>query len=85
MRKITLEPSALAHISIWIKDDIKMLSKIFQLIDNTVKTPFEGLGKPEPLKGNYAGYWSRRITQEHRMIYKVENDAIIVISLHGHY
>ena len=49
------------------------------------KTPFEGIGQPESLKANYSGYWSRRINLEHRIIYKVENNQIIVHSLYGHY
>ena len=50
-----------------------------------VKIPFEGIGQPEPLKANYSGYWSRRINQEHRLIYKVEDDKIVVHSFYGHY
>ena len=49
------------------------------------RDPFKGLGKPEPLKYKYQGFWSRRITQEHRLIYRMVNDNIIVISLKGHY
>ena len=49
------------------------------------KTPFEGIGKPEPLKGDYTGYWSRRITDEHRIVYKVEDRSIVIIQLKGHY
>jgi toxin YoeB len=48
-----------------------MLKKIYSLIDNTCETPFEGISQPERLKANYSGYWSRRINQEHRLIYKV--------------
>ncbi len=48
-------------------------------------TPYEGLGKPEQLKGNYSGFWSRRINQEHRIVYEVINESIVIISLYGHY
>ena len=55
------------------------------LMTATMEHPFEGLGKPEALKGDLAGYWSRRIGQKHRFIYKVKEDRIIVISCYGHY
>ena len=54
----------------WLKEDKKILKKINDLIDNISRTPFEGLGKPEPLKNELSGYWSRRITEKHRLIYK---------------
>ena len=85
MRELLLMPSALGDIGWWVQHDLKILKKIYQLLENTCKTPFEGLGQPEPLKANYSGYWSRRITKEHRMVYKVEERKIIVHSLHGHY
>ncbi len=66
--------------------DKSLLKKIFLLLDEIASTPFEGLGKPEPLKHNYSGYWSRRINREHRIIYKVETEKIIIIfSSKGHY
>ncbi len=69
----------------WLKNDRKILSKIFDLIDNCKNTPFEGIGKPEPLKYSLASYWSRRINQEHRLIYKIENDSLIIIQCRFHY
>ena len=85
MRELLLMPSALGDLGWWVQHDLKILKKIYQLLENTCKTPFDGLGQPEPLKANYSGYWSRRITKEHRMVYKVEDRKIIVHSLHGHY
>jgi toxin YoeB len=85
MRELHLMPKAWQDLGWWIKNDIKMLKKIYSLIENTCKTPFEGIGQPEPLKANYSGYWSRRINQEHRLIYKVEDDKIVVHSFYGHY
>lgn len=64
--------------------DIKV-EKIFQLIEDIQRNPFQGLGKPEPLKGNLSGYWSRRISEEHRLVYKITADAIEIISCSGHY
>ena len=85
MRELLFMPIALTDLGWWIKNDLKTVRKIYQLLENTCKSPFEGLGQPEPLKANFSGYWSRRITQEHRLVYKVEADKIIIHSLHAHY
>ena len=69
----------------WQKTDIKMVKRINALIKNVQRTPFEGIGKPEPLKHALSGYWSRRINDEHRMIYKVDNDSILIAQLRYHY
>jgi toxin YoeB len=85
MRELLFMPKAWQDLGWWIQNDLKALKKIYSLLENTCKTPFEGLGQPEPLKSNYSGYWSRRINLEHRLIYKVEERFIIVHSLVGHY
>lgn len=85
MRKIIIEPDALEDMGWWIKNNPKIMVKIYEIISNTIRTPFAGLGKPEPLKSDFSGYWSRRITDEHRLIYKIEPDSIVIISLKGHY
>jgi len=85
MRELHLMPKAWQDLGWWIKNDIKMLKKIYSVIENTCKTPFEGIGQPEPLKANYSGYWSRRINHEHRLIYKVEEKQIVIHSIYGHY
>ncbi|MCP9755110.1 Txe/YoeB family addiction module toxin [Lacihabitans sp. CCS-44] len=64
---------------------MKNVKKIYTLLENCCKNPFEGLGQPEPLNANYSGYWSRRINLEHRKFYKVEDKQIVVHSLYGHY
>ncbi|MBM0046242.1 Txe/YoeB family addiction module toxin [Anaerococcus sp. mt242] len=69
----------------WQKENKNNFKKINKLIKITIRTPFEGLGKPEPLKSNYSGYWSRRIDQEHRIVYKVFDEKIVIISCKGHY
>lgn len=63
----------------------KIMAKISDLITTITQTPFEGIGKPEPLKYNLTGCWSRRINHEHRLIYEVVNDSILIHSLKGHY
>ena len=71
----------------WQKTDKKTLKRINNLIKDIKRTPFEGLGKPEPLKYELSGYWSRRINEEHRMLYKVEleSDAVLLAQLRYHY
>ncbi|MCK5648954.1 MAG: Txe/YoeB family addiction module toxin [Gammaproteobacteria bacterium] len=69
----------------WQKSDIKMVKRINALIKNVQRAPFEGIGKPEPLKHALSGYWSRRINDEHRMTYKVDNDSILIAQLRYHY
>jgi toxin YoeB len=69
----------------WSETDKKQLKKINELIKDIDRTPFEGLGKPEALKLNLKGFWSRRINQEHRIIYKIEDGQIIFISFRYHY
>jgi toxin YoeB len=85
MRELHFMPKAWQDLGWWMKNDIKNVKKIYNLLENTCKTPFEGIGQPEPLKANYAGYWSRRINLEHRIVYKVESNQIVVHSLYGHY
>jgi len=69
----------------WQRTDKKMLSRINLLLKEIARTPFEGLGKPEPLKHKYQGFWSRRINAEHRLIYKVTDDAILIAKCRFHY
>lgn len=69
----------------WAKEDKKVFFRIADLIEEARRTPFTGKGKPEPLKHQYKGAWSRRITDEHRFIYEVTEDEIRVLSLKDHY
>lgn len=85
MRNITFTPNAFADFADWAKRDKKVYRKIITLIGDTLRQPFEGLGKPEPLKHELKGYWSRRITDEHRLVYKVTDTEIIIISCRFHY
>ena len=63
----------------------QMLKRINQLIQEIQREPFAGVGKPEPLKYALSGYWSRRINDEHRIVYKMENDALLIAQLRHHY
>jgi toxin YoeB len=69
----------------WQHTDRKILQRINTLIKEIQRTPFEGIGKPEPLKHSLSGYWSRRITDEHRIVYKVETDSLFLAQLRYHY
>lgn len=69
----------------WLTNDKKTLKKINRLIKECQRTPFKGTGKPEPLKENYSGFWSRRITGEHRLVYKVENNVLYIAQCRYHY
>ena len=69
----------------WVRESPKVAEKIHQLVANTLTTPFTGLGKPEPLRHERRGYWSRRITQEHRLVYQVEKRTVYFIQCRYHY
>ena len=69
----------------WQRTDKKILKRINRLIHDIQRIPYEGIGKPEPLKHGLSGYWSRRITDEHRIVYKAEGDAILIAQLRYHY
>lgn len=69
----------------WQKQDRKIVGRINKLIRETQRDPFSGVGKPEPLKHALSGFWSRRITDEHRMVYRVEDDQLQIAQLRFHY
>ena len=82
---ISFEKDAFVEYRQWAEDDIKIFRKINNLINEIIRDPFHGSGKPEPLKENLAGHWSRRINQEHRLVYKVLPEHIIITSCKFHY
>jgi len=69
----------------WSDNDKKTFKRLQRLIKETIRDPFGGIGKPEPLKNNLSGYWSKRITDEHRLVYKIEENQMIIISCRFHY
>ena len=85
MRKIQFSPDAINDLKLFKSGNQNLAFKVFELLTDIQSTPFIGLGKPEALKGNYSGFWSRRINDEHRLIYKVTDDLIIIHSCYGHY
>lgn len=83
--KIIFSDHAWEEYLYWQKTDKKILNRINELIKVINRTPFEGIGKPEPLKHSLAGFWSRRINDEHRLVYKIENEAILIAQCKLHY
>lgn len=69
----------------WQEQDRKVLKRINRLIEECRRTPFDGVGNPEPLKHNWSGFWSRRINQEHRLVYAVQDDALLIAQCRFHY
>ena len=85
MRELLISVKAQGHIEDLLFSEPKLVKKIFSLIADIQKHPFEGIGKPEALKYDLVGFWSRRITDEHRLVYQVTDDTIIVIRCKDHY
>ena len=84
--QVTFSPQAKEDLDFWIKTGNKSISKkIVQLIGAIKENPFEGIGKPEPLKHQLTGYWSRRINKEHRLVYEVSKNIVFIHSAKGHY
>lgn len=83
--KIIFSQNAWEDYTSWLKENKNNLKKINELIRDIQKTPFSGLGKPEPLKYDLAGFWSRRIDKEHRLVYRVEDKNILIYSCRYHY
>lgn len=82
---ISFEHNAFEEYLLWAKEDKKIFNKIGRLIIEISRDPFKGIGKPEPLKHDYSGFWSPRITDEHRLIYAVEKDTIYIAGCKYHY
>lgn len=85
MRRIAFLPQAFEDFNWWASHDRRVYARVVQLVRDIGREPFSGLGKPEPLKHELRGLWSRRITDEHRLVYKVTDDKVIVVSCRFHY
>lgn len=85
MRKIVFEQSAFQDFVQWATVDKKLYQRLVGLITDVLRNPFEGIGKPELLKYELKGYWSRRINDEDRLVYKVTDDSIIIVACKYHY
>ena len=87
MRLSFYDDEAFEEFTTWALEDKRIFKKIRNLIKDIKRNPFEGIGKPEPLKHELSGYWSRRIDEEHRLLYRIKEtkDEIIIISCKKHY
>jgi toxin YoeB len=83
--KVVFLPDAFEQYVHWQERDRVVLGKLNRLIAECRRHPFDGIGKPEPLRGDYSGWWSRRIDREHRLVYRVEADSLIIIQCRYHY
>ena len=85
MRNIEFVPKAFKEYQDWIQTDRKIALRIGDLIKDILRNPFDGLGKPEPLKHQFKGAWSRRIDQEHRLICSITENSLVIFSCYSHY
>ena len=85
MRKVAFEQEAFTNFNEWATVDLKIYLRIVNLIEDVLRHPFTGIGKPEPLKYQYKGLWSRRISDEHRLVYRVTDEEILIASCKYHY
>ena len=85
MRRVIFESGAFEDFTAWAVQDKKLHGRIVEIIRDIDRSPFTGLGKPEPLRRELKGYWSRRIDHVHRLVYKITDEAIIIVSCKYHY
>ena len=83
--KVVFQEQAWEHYCYWQNTDKKILRKINDLIKDIQRSPFVGIGKPEPLRGDLSGFWSRRIDQEHRLVYEVKSGSLVIAGCRFHY
>jgi toxin YoeB len=83
--KLTFSDDAWEDYLYWQKQDKRMVERVNKLAKEVQREPFSGVGKPEPLKHALSGFWSRRITDEHRMVYQIEDDNLLIAQLRYHY
>lgn len=85
MREAVFHPECLEDMQWWVTTDRKTALRVFKLIESVLRDPFEGIGKPEPLKYLDENVWSRRLTQEHRLVYRVSETRIDFLQARYHY
>jgi len=83
--RLVFDDNAFEDLAWWMDTDIRMAKKIISLIRETGRTPFEGRGKPEPLRHELSGCWSRRIDRQHRLVYEIREDEIRILACRFHY
>ncbi len=85
MRVLVFDQNALEDLTFWVQNDRRKALRLLRLLDESLFNPFGGIGKPEPLKHDFAGCWSKRLDDEHRVVYKVSDERILVLSCRYHY
>lgn len=83
--RIVFDQDAWEDYQHWGQKDRGMLKRLNRLIDNCIRSPFSGIGKPEPLRDDYSGWWSRRIDEEHRLVYRADGDDLVIAQCRYHY
>ena len=83
--RLEFKPQAFEDLQYWVRHQPKLAKRLLRLIEETQRDPFGGIGKPEPLKNDLSGWWSKRIDGEHRLVYKVADDVLIIAQARGHY
>ena len=83
--RLEFKQRAFEDLQYWIANQPRIAKRLMKLIEDTQRDPFGGIGKPEPLKGSLSGWWSKRIDGEHRLIYQVEGDRLVIAQARGHY
>jgi toxin YoeB len=83
--RLEFKQRAFEDLQYWIATNARMAKKVMKLIEDTKRTPFGGIGKPEPLKNELSGWWSKRIDGEHRLVYQVDDESLIIAQAKGHY
>jgi toxin YoeB len=83
--RLEFKQRAFEDLQYWIATNARMAKKVMKLIEDTKRTPFGGIGKPEPLKNELSGWWSKRIDGEHRLVYRVDDESLIIAQAKGHY
>ena len=83
--RLEFKPQAFEDLQYWVKYQPKIAKRVLRMIEESQRDPFGGIGKPEPLKNELSGWWSKRIDGEHRLVYKLENDCLLIAQARGHY
>jgi toxin YoeB len=83
--RLEFKPQAFEDLQYWVQTHPKLAKRLLRLIEETQRNPFGGTGKPEPLRGELSGWWSKRIDHEHRLVYQVDGERLIIAQARGHY
>lgn len=83
--RLEFKQRAFEDLQYWVVNQPRTAKRLMKIIEDTKRNPFGGIGKPEPLKGSLSGWWSKRIDGEHRLIYRVEEDLLVIAQARGHY